>query len=382
MLVQCGPHVATALLCLWALCASGCGGCRSSEPESPRAEAPEKAAVDTAKFVGQHRCGECHPGQADLHAATGHADTFAHTRDSPWARELDGKTYTDPERNVTYHYQYDDKAGLSVTIPQVFGPDAFPLTYALGSNQHALTFVSLIPSLSGKPAGIEHRVTIFGPDGELGLTPGQRGKSPTEEVQMFGVLIPEETLEACIGCHTTRVQLAGTDVHELLPHVSCESCHGPGADHVGAMEEGLESFAISSLRPVNAEATRHQIEVCGRCHRMPKDLVPDDLHPDNEKLARFQPVGLLQSRCFTESGGMLACSTCHDPHDRPANQREGYVAACVKCHSPELEHQTACPVSPESDCISCHMPKAEVHPGISFHDHWIRVHARPAGTSE
>ena len=42
--------------------------------------------------------------------------------------------------------------------------------------------------------------------------------------------------------------------------------------------------------------------LCGTCHRHPSGAKPGQIRPDDAHLARFQPVGILQSRCFRESG--------------------------------------------------------------------------------
>lgn len=364
---------ALALLAIASLLTTGCGRSGEPNPSASSGKPESQQASGGAEFVGNARCAECHAEQSAAYASTGHASTFALTQDSSASQALDGTTFRDPERDVTYHYHFDAGEGLSVTIPELFGEDSFPLRYAVGSNQHALTFVSLIPDLARGTAGIEHRVSVYGKEQRLDLTPGHRGEIAHEEVQMFGKVLPPDTLKACIGCHTTSAAIAGTEVVDLRPNVGCESCHGPGSRHVAAMEAGGVEALIQSLRPADAAAALQQVEVCGKCHRMPGDIAPDDLHAGNPKLARFQPVGLLKSRCFEESDGRLSCSTCHDPHARPAHQRENFVDACLKCHSDPQSRHSVCPVSPRQDCIRCHMPPTEVHPGIHFHDHWIRV---------
>src|SRR5205823_5293708 len=106
-------------------------------------------------------------------------------------------------------------------------------------------------------------------------------------------------------------------------------------------------------------------------------------------LARFQPVGLMQSKCYTESGGTFSCVTCHDPHARASADRASYDAVCLSCHAGRgpprapasstaqpadraLAAGTPCPVSPSSRCVECHMPQIDAGQFIRFSDHWIR----------
>ncbi|MBT4867983.1 MAG: hypothetical protein HON53_23010, partial [Planctomycetaceae bacterium] len=91
------------------------------------------------------------------------------------------------------------------------------------------------------------------------------------------------------------------------------------------------------------------------------------------KIVRYQPVGLVQSKCYVKSQRLL-CSTCHDPHQHAAKRStRDYEQKCLQCHSADVSQAVQCSVSPSTGCISCHMPRVEIHPTISFHDHWIRI---------
>ena len=93
----------------------------------------------------------------------------------------------------------------------------------------------------------------------------------------------------------------------------------------------------------------------------------------NRKIVRYQPVGLVQSKCYVQSQGRLLCSTCHDPHEHATSRTTvEYEQICLQCHS-AAPHKIECRVSPKTGCVSCHMPRIEIHPPIAFHDHWIRV---------
>ena len=98
---------------------------------------------------------------------------------------------------------------------------------------------------------------------------------------------------------------------------------------------------------------------------------PGSVQPDNLELVRFQPVGLMQSKCYTKSNGTLSCTSCHDPHAKTSNDRAAYESVCLSCHS--ARPQAVCGASRSTGCVSCHMPELDSGQKILFHDHWIRV---------
>lgn len=346
----------TGLWSLWPADAPPPRGATVSAVTSPR-----------PAYVGQSRCAECHPDQAELFAESGHAKTFrltAGSHDFDWMTEAE---HRDEDFDTVFRYAVDVE-GLWASLPDVLPGREFPLQYALGSGTHAVTFLSLIPNVFGETVGIEHRVSIFS-DGTLRRTPGAPAASPEQDVEFFGKLHAGEKLEACVDCHTTTARIENTQVVDLLPHVQCERCHGPGSRHLAAVESGETELHLNFV-PGQTSALE-EIQMCGECHRLPFMFDDMTISRTDPKLTRFQPVGLLQSPCFTQSGGQLRCTTCHDPHEASSSRSpSAYEAVCRDCHT---EHRVAgCPVS-AGDCISCHMPAVEVHPGIAFHDHWIRI---------
>ncbi len=343
-------------------------------------DAPPSVLVDRTapvsrqpEVLGSAKCGECHAEQFADYQSSGHAKTLWSTRDFPFRDRFDGLKFTDEERQETYHYVVDD-SGVDVVVPGKFGGDRFPLQFAFGSGQHAITFVSLTPDGSDVPTGIEHRVSWFTGYDAAGLTPGQLGRTVRHEIECFGRIIHGTTLERCFECHSTSGRIEGDQVVGLIPNVGCESCHGGGAVHAARMQDATAPRSRSvhgfEQRPWR---TAEQIQICARCHRGEDTVDASTITRQNPKIVRFQPVGLVQSKCYIKSGRQLTCSSCHDPHQHASRQTpEQYEQKCLQCHSLSPSH-VRCSVSPETDCVSCHMPRVEVHPSISFHDHWIRV---------
>jgi hypothetical protein len=341
----------------------------STPPPDPR-NSPVLIASEN-KILGSAKCGECHQSQHKEYLSTGHAKTLWSTRDFPFRDRFRNMKFSDLERQQTFHYFLND-VGMDVSVPGKFGGDRFPLQFAFGSGEHAMTFVTLTPDGTDVPVGIEHRVSWFtGPD-QAGLTPGQFGRPAQQEIEYFGRIIRGTTLERCFECHTTSGRIEGDHLVDLIPNVGCESCHTGGAHHANVMQarNPTDPDVGFKQRPWR---TTDQIKGCAQCHRGEDSVEKSEIMRENPKIVRYQPVGLVQSKCFVQSRQQLLCSTCHNPHQHAASQTtEQYEKKCLQCHS-EAPPSVRCSVSPDSDCISCHMPRVEIHPSISFHDHWIRV---------
>ena len=152
-------------------------------------------------------------------------------------------------------------------------------------------------------------------------------------------------------------------------NVTCEACHGPQGKHV---REKRANAPVARTGPLPADAMN---AMCGRCHGL------SDVDPAHPVIARFQPWGLSQSRCFQQSAGKLSCATCHDPHENARRDLKFYEAACLSCHSPKPEVKpmpVLCPVNRKQGCVGCHMPTdSKSMPHVKFFDHRIRVVRTP-----
>jgi hypothetical protein len=213
----------------------------------------------------------------------------------------------------------------------------------------------------------------------------------------------------CLECHATYIKPLSQDPttnryekSSLVTGISCETCHGPGADHIARQKSG--SVATQGQRILNpAKFSRdRQVDLCALCHNgiqraaiapafsyLPgepltiyfKPIAVDNLeHPD----VHGNQVGLLQrSRCYLSSAKMT-CSTCHDVHasERPA---AAYSEKCLTCHrwescgvAKKMGHKIA------SNCIDCHMPLEPTNVIVSetadktvrakMRNHWIKVY--------
>ena len=334
-------------------------------------------------FAGDLSCRDCHAGESARHARSGHARTLRPAGSLGLVRELNGLTVSDPERpNTSWRFTLRNEE-LSVDRIEAGKTEHFDMEYAFGSGRHAVTFVSLLDSEPRRPTSLEHRLTWFAHLGKPGLTPGQSLQGHAEGNTPHGRVHDSYNTLKCFGCHATVTSDRGPEVLDrttMIPNIGCERCHGPAAAHVESARRG--SSGPERALSVTAESwtAAEQMRACGECHRTAASLKPGDIRVDNPIIVRHQPVGLMQSACYSKSLGALSCVTCHDPHARTSKDPAAYLAVCLSCHSPPK--QTSCRVSPRTGCVDCHMPKRHVTRGMMMSDHWIRIRPSSAETRQ
>ena len=335
--------------------------------------------------MGSKVCAECHPGEASLHARSGHALTLLPAGRRSLSRSLDGTSVVDPERpEVTWTYQFrEGQLGIKRQAPDRV--ESWVADYAFGSGHHATTFVSLLdPSI---PTIIEHRLTHYTQENALGLTPGQRADRRMPGVTTHGLEPTPLAARKCFGCHSTQIAAGGDqkiDQTTMIPNVSCERCHGPGRAHAVAARRGAAESELSLPFGTDKWTSETLLQLCGTCHRHPSRAQPGRIRPDDPHLARFQPVGLMQSKCYVKSAALSIASPAMSrtrgphrtaphmtrsvssvialaliiggggawpPHDRRRLQR---VAAAAMCRMPHAEsrfgpaHPLQRPLDPDS----------------------------------
>lgn len=213
--------------------------------------------------------------------------------------------------------------------------------------------------------------------------------------------------QQCLNCHNSQNEFVPNSVNRFTSvgnGMSCESCHGPGAAHVRAMEQGRTTDTTrradrTIVNPKRLPVTA-QLDVCRQCHlegvtveRAGRRLT--DYRP-GMRLADFADVfiparpgsdqthfgfashaeRLQLSACFRGSAGKLTCTTCHNPHKPLGPQpMAAYNAQCQTCHRPDACDAThAARAQAGNNCVTCHMARSGTTdiPHVSSRDHLIR----------
>lgn len=337
---------------------------------------PRPAVVSTTTpRTASQSCAECHSDVTREFSSAPHARTLRRVDDELLAR-FAGRTFRQKQTGTEFRYELRGKE-LCVVTP-AYGRE-LPIEWVFGSGTHAQTPLILLPDEKGLCRSIEHCVSWY-PSGELGTTLGQEQVDVAMGVHAVGRLWGTAETINCFGCHCTDVPLKGEqiDFDGIEPGVGCARCHWNSAAHIEEMEAGLPATIerLSELSPAEA------VDRCGECHRRASEM-GGPISPDDPLIARFAPVGLVQSPCFQkqhevtlDSGrpARLVCTTCHDPHRPSDHDWRTHVQSCLSCHDAAHGRAADCRVAERTEnCLRCHMPPVIANENLSFTDHWIRV---------
>ncbi len=218
----------------------------------------------------------------------------------------------------------------------------------------------------------------------------------------------------CISCHTTAFEKRYDAEADRFAsrwaevNVSCQSCHGPGQQHVDWARSPAEGKA--SAPPPNHGLTvntrgatpQRLVQLCAACHSrraelsaapppgapqldhyLPSLLREGRYHADGQQLDEvFVDGSFRQSRMYQQG---VSCLNCHDAHS--ARTKLQGNALCLQCHQapanpafPQAAGNYDTPAhhhhpqgSPGAQCTACHMPAKIFMQIQSRPDHSLRV---------
>jgi hypothetical protein len=315
-------------------------------------------------FVGPEACAPCHQAEYEKQTRSRHAKALRPIVDSPIAAAF--KQVRDGPSTVEYERVGE---GVRVSVSEAGKRIHAVLLWAFGAGAQGVTPVGIYEGRF-----FEHRYSYYSAVRGYAVTFGHPQKASGAAAEL-GVAQDGKTILQCFNCHATGVPASAVpDVSAIIPGVTCERCHGPGAAHVRAAKEGapVDEVRKTLVNPGRFPA-RAQVEICGECHRLPGPDDGPEPEIENPVSVRFAPVGLMASRCFQQSK-RLSCATCHDPHDNAeARSAARYTDTCLDCHSAAPHATSACPRTTDRRCVSCHMPESKLGAYLRFTDHRIRV---------
>jgi hypothetical protein len=216
-----------------------------------------------------------------------------------------------------------------------------------------------------------------------GLSPGY-----SEDLNFDRAIIP-----TCLFCHCNQAEPVGHSLNRYREPVfsgyaiGCERCHGPGELHVAARDEGLGDGRVDDtivnprhLEPALRDAVCQQCHLEGERRVLRRGRQPFDYRPGlpiqlfwsvftrppetiDQHIAVSQFEQMYLSRCYQASNGRMGCTTCHDPHAKPAADQAPafYRDRCLACHNPSgCGMPSADRLRQNGDnCTACHMPRRD-----------------------
>jgi hypothetical protein len=337
---------------------------------------PTKGAPARAEYAGPAACVRCHAEKAATQKDTPMAHASMEAANSDILR-------SHPQLNLKigpYSYEMarhqegsvysvsDGRQSLSAVLAWAFGVGEVGQTYIYQRNGNFY----------------ESRLSFYKNTQALDFSPGHPRSVPLDLENALGRQVYASEARLCFGCHTTAATTGNRfDPEHLIPGVTCEACHGPGAEHVVAMTTSQDEPGPTLIMNPRRLKPVESVEFCGACHRTAWDVALAGSKGIYN--IRFQPYRLETSRCWGNGDARLTCITCHDPHQPLVRDAAAYDQRCMACHlsgaksKPTHERPGAvCPVSTK-DCVTCHMPKYEI-PGMhaKFTDHRIRIAKKDA----
>jgi hypothetical protein len=337
---------------------------------------PTKAQPSRAEYTGPDACTECHELKSDTAQSTAMLHAAVRAPDSKSLRDHEHLSF----RVGPFNYQLrttPEKSTLTVSNPtSSFSAD---LLWALGSGHMGQTFI-----YQQDARFYESHVSYYNAAQALDVTPGQSHSVPANLAEAVGRVIPPNEARLCFGCHTTASSTKNQfDPITAYLGVTCEACHGPGAQHIVAARAKTEKRGSGLIFNPAQLARVDSADFCGACHRTWQDVVSGQMVGAGLFNVRFAPYRLENSKCWAEGDARITCMACHDPHKPLSHDVASYDANCLACHALTRSQKkstnlpgAACPVDTKN-CVTCHMPKVEP-PNLhsAFTDHWIRI-ARP-----
>jgi hypothetical protein len=330
---------------------------------------PTKGSYPASAFVGNATCAKCHSDLVAAQKQTSMAKTATLASGSELLRR-----YPLTYKLGQYNYQASqgaDTATYSVTGGT--GSYSTSLQWAFGIRMGQSFLFERNGGIFMAP------LTYYPEAGRWDFTVDQPHSVPDSLDKAVGRHLLDSEVRGCFNCHNTAATTSDRfDPKTSTPGIMCEACHGPGADHVSAVKSGLAEQGTTMILNPRHMSPVESVDFCGSCHRTWWDVTLSG--STGITSLRFPPYRLENSRCWGKGDARLTCVACHDPHLPLERAAAAYDQRCLSCHVNSVGAKTtvdhpgkACPTA-RNDCVSCHMPKAQVVDiPVKFTDHQIRV---------
>jgi len=377
------------------------------------------ASTSPPAYIGAERCSQCHAKEAELWRRSDHALAM---------QKMDERTVLGDFRDVRFSKNgvtsvFSAKDGkYTVRTEGLDGKlQHFDLAYAFGFfplQQYLVSFPK--GRLQSLALAWDSRAKEQGGQRWFHLYPNQK-VTPDNPLHWTG---RNQTWNyMCAECHSTNLRKnynPAADSYDTTwseINVSCESCHGPGSNHVtwagahkGSQKEGNNNGLVVHLKPVSGSwilqesnpetlhwkgqpRTPTELETCAPCHSRRHPITNN--HQPGQPFADAYVPSLLDNGVYYADGQILeedyeygsflqskmhrlgvTCSDCHNPHSLKLPSAN-LNSVCGGCHLPEKfntpQHHHHRAQSAGAVCANCHMPQKTYMVVDVRRDHSFRI---------
>ena len=376
---------------LIAVLLGGLYGCRSENKTQKKETASN--SLSPPEYVGAERCAGCHVQAAEAWRNSHHAQAMMPANASTVLGDFRDARVAKNQVSSSF-YKKDGQFYVRTD-----GPDGkladYPLAYTFG----------VYP--------LQQYLVPF-PNGRFqSLVLAWDSRRKEEQGQQWFHLYPNEKMPhtdplhwtgknqtwnyMCADCHSTNLRrnydLANdtyaTTWSEI--NVACESCHGPGSNHVAWALSSEKSGSTKDL-VVQLKSKPLQLETCAPCHsrRRPiksnpqpgeafldayfPSLLDDGVYFADGQIQEedYEYGSFVQSKMYHKG---VTCSDCHNPHSLSLPSKD-LNAVCRQCHPSTFaarEHHHHSLNSAGALCVNCHMPTRTYMVNDVRRDHSFRI---------
>ncbi|NIO04187.1 MAG: tetratricopeptide repeat protein [Proteobacteria bacterium] len=350
------------------------------------AEAPEPSSQPKG-YTGSVSCWECHEKFYKLWAPSRHGRAM-----QSFTAELGRMQLTFQKDEISvgdYHYRVQigrDAGWVHETGPE--GNQKYKIEHVLGGKN---VYYFLTPMERGRlqtlPVAYDIRKKEWFDTAASGVRHFPGG--PVEDEPVSWKDWPYTFNTACYRCHASQLTSnydLETDTYHTVwaePGINCETCHGPGDEHIRVCKEAPKGTVPKDLKITRGGrdfTVKQNNEACAPCHAKMAPITtsfsPGDRYFDHYELTTlehhdFYPDGRDLGENYTYTlwrmspcakSGQLSCFHCHTSSGRYKQKKEPNKS-CMPCHQERVENATEHShhpaESPGNKCISCHMPMTE-----------------------
>jgi hypothetical protein len=215
---------------------------------------PTKGSFPRSAYLGDGECARCHVDIVSAQKASAMAQAVKLSTDSehltkhPRRYKLGPYSYQAARNGQTANYSVTDgTASFSAPLQWAFG-------IRMGQS-----------FLFEKNGGIFMAPLTYYPEaGVWDFTVDQPHSVPESFDKAIGRHLTDSEVQGCFNCHNTASTTNNRfDPEHSTPGITCEACHGPGADHIVAVKAGLADQGTTMI--LNPRHINHveAVDFCG-----------------------------------------------------------------------------------------------------------------------